>query len=407
MIPSYWSRAILHVDMDAFYASVEQRDHPEWRGIPVLVGGHPNERGVVSAASYEARAFGTRSAMPMAQALRLCPHARRVTPRMDVYEDISATIHGVFHEFTPLVQPVSLDEAYLDVTGCQTLFGPPMLIAKKIKQAIRRAVNLNASVGVAPNRFVAKIASDLEKPDGLTVIPEDAILDRLAPLPVGRIWGVGPVTEARLKKLGILTVQHLRAWTYSALEVHFGKFGRDLYDMARGIDHSLVTVDEAEKSISQEMTFSVDVVDRETLEHELLRQSENVARRLRAQGLVARTVQLKLRYDDFSTVTRRVTLPAPLCVTEIIYHAAVELMRTRTEAGSRPVRLIGVGAQNLSPGDARQGTLFDADGGGAPLRRERVERMVDRIREKLGDDSIRRASLWAEDWEETMAEDED
>lgn len=395
-----WTRAILHVDMDAFYASVEQRDKPSLRGVPVVVGGPPEARGVVSTASYEARRFGVRSAMPMAKALRLCPHARRVSPRMDVYATESEKIHAIFARYTPTMQSVGLDEAYLDVTGSQALFGEPAAMGLAIKRAIKRETGLTASVGVAPNRFVAKIASDLEKPDGLTVIDEAHIERRLTPLPVERIWGVGPVTAAKLKKLGIDTIGQLRSWTAQALATHFGAFGRDLHDLSRGIDHGAVATDTREKSLSQEMTFPADVKDTAFLERELLRQAETVACRMRAHGLYARTVQLKLRYDDFTTVTRRVTLPPFGGLTDIVHQAAVGLLRTRTDAGSRPVRLIGVGVSNLDAAGTVQGSLFagpDDNSACVDGRRGRMEDAIDRIRSKLGQTSIMRASLLEDD----------
>ncbi len=355
---NFWKRAILHVDMDAFYASVEQLDNPALKGKPVIVGGSPQSRGVVAAASYEVRVYGVRSAMPTAKALRLCPHAILVRPRGYRYAEVSARIFDIFSTYTPLVQPISLDEAFLDVTGSQRLYGDPVTIAKEIRQRIRQDTGLTASVGIASCRFVAKIASDLDKPDGLTVVPEEEMLDRLAPLPVSKIWGVGPVTNKRLAAMGIATIGQLRQWPVETLEAELGQSGRDLHALANGIDPSEVVSDEEEKSISHEVTFATDIMNREELETELLEQSDKVATRLRKHGLIGRTVFLKLRYSDFTTVTRRITLEEPTCLSETIFTEAKTLLRERTEAGRRPVRLIGVGMAGFNGKPGRQKSLF-------------------------------------------------
>ncbi|MDR0363342.1 MAG: DNA polymerase IV, partial [Planctomycetota bacterium] len=387
-----WKRAILHVDMDAFYASVEQLDNPEYRGKPVLVGGAADSRGVVSAASYEARPYGARSAMPMAKAIRLCPHAIIVTPpRMNRYREISDIIFAIFGRVTPLVQPVSLDEAFLDVTGCQRLHGDPVTIARRIRLSIKRETGLTASVGVASCRFVAKIASDLNKPDGLAVIPENEMLERLAPLSVSRIWGVGPVTGGKLERLGVKTIGQLREWPEDALVNALGQAGADLFRLARGIDDSSVRPDEEEKSISHETTFAKDIVDRDELETVLLGLAEKVACRLRRHALSGRVVLLKLRYDDFTMVTRRKTLHSPTCLAVTVSKVGVELLRERTEAGTRPVRLLGVGVSGFAD-KGGQGGLFRNEAEDDP-RVERLERTADRIREKLGKAAIQRASL--------------
>lgn len=388
---SFWTRAIIHVDMDAFYASVEQLDNPELRGKPIIVAGSPEERGVVSAASYEVRPYGVRSAMPTSKAMRLCPHAIRVQPRMHRYEEVSEMIFDIFHRVTPLVQGVSLDEAFLDVTGCQRLHGDPVSIARRIKLTIKKESNLTASVGVASTRFAAKIASDLKKPDGLMIVPADKTLEILGPLQVSRIWGVGPAMAKHLEKLGIKTIGQLREWPLSALVDKLGNSGQDLYNLAHGIDNSEVIPDEKEKSISHECTFSKDVSDVSILEMTLLEQADKVATRLRERNLSGRVVFIKLRYDDFSTVTRRRTIPTPTNIGDVIHHNACELMRQRTEAGSRPVRLIGVGVGGFGP--IEQGELFStslAD----PRRMERRENTADLIRRKIGDNAIQRASIY-------------
>lgn len=388
-----WRRAILHVDMDAFYASIEQRDNPELRGKPLIVGGSPKSRGVVSAASYEIRPYGVRSAMPTAKALRLCPHAILVRPRMHRYAEISEAIFAVFSRFTPLVQSVSLDEAFLDVTGCQRLHGDPVAIAGRIRAEIKRETGLTASVGVASCRFMAKIASDLDKPDGLTVVPEEEMLTRLAPLPVSRIWGVGPVTNRRLARLGIATIGQLREWPMEALEAELGQTGIDLHLLANGRDDSPVSPHEEEKSVSHETTFATDIIELSRLETSLREQSDKVSARLRLSNLSGRVVFIKLRYHDFTTVTRRRTLDAHTHLSATIYAAARELMRERTEAGRRPVRLIGVGVADLAAGgEQRQMSLFD-DRTRDNERMERLERATDGIRAKLGKEAIQRASV--------------
>lgn len=394
-----WKRAILHVDMDAFYASVEQLDHPEYRGKPVVVGGSADSRGVVSAASYEVRPYGVRSAMPMAKAVRLCPHAIFVRPRMGRYAEMSEAIFAIFSRVTPLVQSVSLDEAFLDVTGCQRLHGDPVTIARRIRVSIRRETGLTASVGVATCRFVAKIASDLDKPDGLTVIPEEEMLTRLEQMPVSKIWGVGPVTNKRLAALGITTIGQVRRWPVASLAAELGQTGVDLHRLANGQDESEVIPEEEEKSISHEETFAVDVLDREKLLAVLLGQADKVATRLRRRELAGRTVCLKLRYGDFSTVTRRKSLPSATHLAEIIYAEAKELLCSRTEAGKRAVRLIGVGVSGF--GNAKEGgqaSLFREEASNTD-KLERLERVTDDIRAKLGKSAIGRASVKFHDHE--------
>lgn len=387
-----WKRAILHVDMDAFYASVEQLDHPEYRGKPLIVGGSPKSRGVVSAASYEVRPYGVRSAMPTARALRLCPHAILIPPRMHRYAEVSDVIFAIFHRVTPLVQAVSLDEAFLDVTGSQRLHGDPVSIARRIRLSIRNETGLTASVGVASCRFMAKIASDLDKPDGLTVVPESEMPARLAPMPVSKIWGVGPVTNRKLAKMGIETIGQLREWPVETLRAELGQAGLDLHDLANGRDDSEVLADEEDKSISHECTFPEDVADMEVLVTTLIEQADKVAARLRRKGLEGRVVFLKLRYGDFSTITRRKTLPAATSLAATIAAEARELLREKSEAGRRPVRLIGVGMAGLRGAAEHQSSLFGGEAADA-ARKERLERTADDIRAKLGKTAIQRASV--------------
>jgi len=386
-----WPRAVLHVDMDAFFASVEQLDRPELRGQPVIVGGSPESRGVVCAASYEARKFGVRSAMPTATARRLCPRGVFLPVRMDRYLELSERIFEILGRFTPDLEPVSCDEAFLEVTGCQRLIGEPPAIARQIKDAIRADTGLTASVGVAPSRFVAKIASDLGKPDGLTVIPAAEVRDRLAPLPVERLWGVGKATGEILRRLGISTVGQLRGWPRDVLIGRIGATGAALQELAEGRDDSQVVPEEKEKSISRENTFAQDVLNPAELERELLVLADDVAIRARRRGLRGRTVQIRVRYDDFSSITRRVTLPAPTCTARDLFDAGRRLLRERTDAGVRPVRLVGIGLSGFAD-DGGQAVLFGATGADRPERAEKLERAADRIREKLGKDAIGRGS---------------
>ncbi len=299
------TRSILHVDMDAFYASVEQRDDPALRGKAVIVGAGPNERGVVSAASYEARKFGVYSAMPSRTAGKLCPHGVFVYPRMSVYSAISRQIMAILENFTPLVQQLSVDEAFLDVTGAERNFGDAPTIAARIKAEIRSQTSLTASVGVAPNKFLAKLASDLEKPDGLVVITNENKLRILAPLSVTRIWGVGKVTADRLLEAGIKTIGDLQSLPLRELQRRFGNLADHLHALALGEDDRPVETGGESKSISSEHTFDIDTPDLAQVRRSLLEQCEEVAWRLRQEKYAARTVQLKLRYSDFTTLTRR------------------------------------------------------------------------------------------------------
>ncbi len=375
-------RVILHVDMDAFFASVEQRDDPRLRGRPVLVGGD-GLRGVVAAASYEARAFGCHSAQPMAVAKRACPHAVVVPPRGRRYRDISEQVFEVFESFTPLVQPLSIDEAFLDVAGSRRLHGPPRRIAAAIKQRVRDELGLTASVGVAPNKFLAKLASDMDKPDGLTVIEADAVETTLDPLPIGRMWGVGPATEAKLSDLGISTFGDLRRYPASVLASTVGAHAGRLVALARGEDHREVVPDTRARSISQEQTFGRDLEDPEQVSDVLLGQVEQVGRRLRRHGYRAATVTVKIRYGDFQTITRSSTFDEPTDGTDNLWQAARTLFRRWS---FRPVRLIGFGAGRLTTG-AAQLSLFGQHG---DERRRAIDVVTDSIHERFGAEAIHR-----------------
>ncbi len=372
--------------MDAFYASVEQRDRPELRGRPVIVGADPKGRGVVSAASYEARPFGVRSAMPIGKAARLCPHAVFLPVDMVKYSRVSAEIMAILADFSPLVEPVSIDEAFLDITGTEKLLGRPLEVAQAIKARMRAEVGLVASVGVAPNKFLAKIASDLEKPDGLVEVLQGQEAQFLAPLPIRRLWGVGSKTERELAALGIARIGQLARMPRAALERRFGAAGAQLHDLALGRDARPVEPFAPPKSMGAEETFERDHRDIERLHRVLHEQAERVARELREDGFAASRVTLKLRFADFRTLTRSHTDDPTQDGLEIFRRAAALLARVPI---ADPVRLIGLSASTLRPAGSGQLPLLDA----GAVRRERLARAVDRLVSRFGAGSVRPASL--------------
>lgn len=380
---------VLHVDMDAFYASVEERERPELKGRAVIVGGDPQSRGVVCAANYEARRFGVHSAMSSRRAAQLCPQAVVLRPRMEFYAGISRQIREIFRRYTPLVEPLSLDEAFLDVSQSTRLFGSEESIGRAIKSAIREETQLVASVGVAPNKFLAKLASDLDKPDGFTIIAPDEIQQRLDPLPVTRIWGVGRATAARLTELGIATIGQLRRRNASELRALFGQHADHFRRLARGIDDRTVVADRDARSISHETTFPSDIEDVSVLRAWLLELTEHVARRLRDNALTAKTVHLKLRYGDFHTITRSRSLHEATSSTRVLWKTAANLLMTELPDRPLVVRLLGMGASTLQPASSAQRRLFDdAD----DLRDRRIDQVTDEIRARFGNTSLRRAS---------------
>ncbi|HYS05316.1 MAG TPA: DNA polymerase IV [Candidatus Dormibacteraeota bacterium] len=388
-MPSH-PRVILHVDMDAFYAAVEVREEPRLAGRPLIIG-HKGPRGVVSTCSYEARPYGVRSAMPSIVAMRLCPQATWLPGRMGLYVEVSRRIRSIFDDFTPLVEPLSIDEAFLDLTGVVADLRGGAETARRLKETIRARERLGASVGVAPTKFLAKVASDLEKPDGLVIFPLEDVPARLWPLPVERLWGVGPKSAARLHLLGVRTIVQLVETGEDRLAAALGEGpARHLLSLARGEDLRPVVPDRASKSISEERTFAADLCDPDAIESELLERSEGVARELRREGLGARTVRVKVRAGDFTTWTRALTLPAPTFLTEEIYAAACDLFRTRIRLGGRGVRLLGVGVTHLAPPGSGQLDLF-AD----PVheRSARVARASDTLAEKFGAGIVTRARL--------------
>ncbi len=379
------TRAIIHLDMDAFYASVEQRDNPALKGKPVIVGGHLR-RGVVLAASYEARPFGVRSAIPMARAVKLAPHAIVVPPRFAAYEEASDKVFSIFESVTPLIEPLSLDEAFLDVTASQALFGPPAQIARHLRERIARETGLPSSAGIAAVKFVAKIASDFAKPNGQKEVPEAETVSFLAPLPVGRLWGVGPKTEATLKGLGLQTIGDVGARDVAWLERRLGDSGRHLWELAHGIDPREVVPDREAKSMGAEDTFEHDLEGQEPLLAHLHSQALRVARRLRRAGVKGRVVQLKIKFADFEVVTRRATLEAPTDDGQQLYRQAVALLE-RVPKG-RAIRLTGVSAQELLSAGAQM-PLFAPK----PGRADRLNRALDRIAERFGTTAVTTADL--------------
>ena len=380
---------ILHVDMDAFYASVEERERPELVGKPLIVGGSPHGRGVVAAANYAVRKFGVHSAMPTSTALRLCPQAIVVPPRLDYYAAVSDQIRDILYQFTPLIEPLSLDEAFVDVTGSERLFGTAIEIGRRIKCEIRDRLQLVASVGVAANKFLAKIASDLEKPDGFVVVDPARVREFLDPLPASRLWGVGRVTGQVLDQLGIRTIGDVRMTPLATLQQHFGKGGEHLWKLAHGIDERLVVPDREAKSISHETTFPVDVEDREVLRAWLMELAEQVGWRLRRLDLRGRTVHVKIRLADFQTMTRAKTLSEPTNITGEIRQTAIELFERCATARGLRIRLLGVGVSGFDGSRKIQKSLFADE---ERLKQTQLDEAADCIRERFGSSALHRAS---------------
>jgi DNA polymerase-4 len=388
-------RAILHVDMDAFYASVEQRDRPELRGQPVIVGGTTN-RGVVAAASYEVRKFGVRSAMPIREALRRCPHAICVQPRMSVYREVSHQVFAIFHDYTPVVEGLSLDEAFLDVTGSLALKGDAVSIARSIKQRIRETTQLGASVGVAPNKLVAKIASELEKPDGLTVITHDNMHAVLDPLTVRRLPGLGRKLGERVEAAGIATLGELRRASDARLWPIFGRDTQRMRERAAGLDERAVMSEWDEKSISAEETFFSDLTDHARMQAEVLRLADRAGTRMRAQNLATGCVQVKIRRADFITFTRQKRFEPSTTDSRTIAKIAAELLSAwLAEQPRARVRLLGVGVNHLHAAD--QMDLFATNAGTpASSAHTALDNAVDLIRERFGNYAVRRGSALPE-----------
>lgn len=378
---------IIHVDMDAFFASVEQLDNPALKGKPVIVGGRPDGRGVVSAASYEARVFGVHSAMPLKTALRLCPQGIFLPVRFARYGEISKHIRKIFHRYTPMVEPLSSDEAFLDVKGSEGLFGSAETIGRKIKEEILNETGLTASVGLGPNKFLAKLASDLRKPDGFVVITPDKIREILDPLPVGRLWGVGKKAELRLQALGYKTIGQIAAANPKALEMAFGSSAIYLWELAQGIDFRVVTPDRLAKSLSADITFSEDIEDEEVLGEKLLDLVEHLGARLRKKEIKAAVLEVKLRSSDFETRSVSKTLLEPMNETMFLWGEAKALLQKLLKFDLLPARLISVGAVRLvRPGEI-QGGLFDTK---IIKKQGEIDRTLDAIKAKFGSESIGR-----------------
>jgi len=387
------SRAIIHLDMDAFYPAVEVLDNPGLKGKQVIVGGG-RERGVVSSASYEARKFGVHSAQPMATAMRLCPDGVFLPGRMSRYKEISKQVFEIFFRFTPLVEPLSIDEAFLDVTGSIRLFGEPVEIAKKVKQVVVNETGLTVSAGVAPSKFVAKIASDMDKPDGLTVVPSDQVREFLDPLPIKKMWGVGKVTQKALSRLNVRTFEDLSRVPVKVLERRFGKHGLKMHQLSMGIDEREVVPEHDTKSIGHEETFSQDIIDMGLAKKELLSLANRVTRRMRREGVMGRTITLKVKYSDFVQVTRSTTLSISTDDGPEIYSTVCCLLE-KTEVGKRPVRLLGISLSQLTVlGSETQLDLFNHDG--VSQKRKELHTALDSLHEKFGEKSIRPGTLLKE-----------
>ncbi len=391
-------RTILHVDMDAFFAAVEQRDNPNLRGKPVAVGGSAESRGVVAAASYEARRYGIRSAMPTAEAQQRCPELIIVAPDHTKYRRFSEQIMALLAEYTPLVEQVSVDEAFLDVTGSLRLHGSATHIGQQIRQRISHDFQLTASVGIGPNKFVAKLASEQAKPDGLLAIEPDQVCEFLAPLPVAALWGVGETTAGKLHRLGFTTIGQLQQCNVDELLAQFGKHGRRLAELARGQDDSPIQTHRERKSVSHEQTFAEDTRDRQFLRSKLLELSERVGHRLRSGQFKGRTATLKLRFSDFHTITRSTTLTEPTNSDRQIYRSVGGLLDA-VNLARRKVRLVGVAVSNLDTGQQPQ-LLATANS-----RESEVDRAMDAVRERFGTTSVQRARLVDEDSTDSQPED--
>ena len=380
-----WDLSIAHMDCDAFYASVEKRDNPELRDKPVIIGG--GKRGVVSTACYIARIRGVRSAMPMFQALKLCPDAVVVRPRMDAYAEASRAVRALMDELTPQIEPLSLDEAFLDLTGTARLHGaPPAIMLARLAKRMKDELGLSGSIGLSHNKFLAKVASDLDKPRGFSVIGRAETVDFLKPKPVRLIWGIGPATQASLDKAGIHTIGDLHRWEKDQLTERFGQTGERLFHLARGEDYRRISPNAPVKSISKETTFFEDTSDPDVLDGHLWRLSEQVSARAKAKDKAGRVVTLKLKTKAFKTITKRQSLHQPTQMADTIYRVARSLYDAAGNTG--PFRLIGVGISDLtSAHDAdREGDLLDPDAS----RRANAERATDKIRAKFGTDAIKK-----------------
>ncbi|WP_425614363.1 DNA polymerase IV [Anatilimnocola sp. NA78] len=385
---------IIHVDMDAFYASVEERENPALVGQPVIVGGSAAGRGVVAAANYEARKFGVHSAMATARAMRLCPRAVIIKPRIELYGQVSRQIRAIFADYTPLIEPLSLDEAFLDVRGSIALFGSAVAIGRQIQNRVRGELKLIASLGIAPNKFLAKIASDIQKPAGFVVVEPNNVQTFLDPLPISRLWGVGKVTGQHFARFGLRTIGQLRALPEKQVYELLGSSAEHFWKLAQGIDDRAVVTDREAKSISHETTFAEDIREDDTLRGWLAELVEQVARRLRRYDLKGRTIEIKIRYADFQTVTRSFTLREPTNITSELWQAALELFDKKLANSHPPVRLLGFGVHGISEAtQARQQDLFGEEKRG---RERQIDSVADQIVARFGKQSINRGRQHSE-----------
>jgi nucleotidyltransferase/DNA polymerase involved in DNA repair len=385
------SRIILHIDMDAFFAAIEELDHPEYRGKPVVVGADPKGgkgRGVVSTCNYEARKYGIYSAMPISQAYQRCPFAIFAYPRGSRYWEISQKMFAILNEFTPKVEPISVDEAFMDITGCLRLFGSPEEIAQKIKQRIKDELNLTASIGIAPIKFVAKIASDLRKPDGLVIVEPGQVTEFLHPLPISKMWGVGKKTEVQLKAMGIQTIGDLAKLSQDAVIKKFGKSGLHFWTLANGIDEREVESDHSVKSVSLENTYDEDVSDEKIIEQTISAIADNLSRILRKKQVKGKTVTLKIRLHDFSTFTRSHSFGSYFDSSQLISATALNLYHDFQKHGKK-VRLLGIAVSNLNTQCNEQLGFFDAEN----KQDRQIDQVIDLVQNKFGPDLIKKASL--------------
>lgn len=383
---------ILHCDLDAFFASVEQLDNPELRGKPVVVGGSRHSRGVVSTCSYEAREFGIHSAMPVSQAYRLCPQAIFLPVNMPRYQEMSRQVFTILSRFSPLMEIISIDEAFLDISGCFRLYGSPENIGGLIKEQVHSELGLIISVGISYNKFLAKLATDLDKPDGLLIITAEEAVDLLKPLPVSKIWGVGQKTEQSLNRLGIKTIGDIQALPPGWLEARFGSAGRLFWELAHGIDHRPVETGQERKSISREETFPEDINDISYLEKLTTHFAAELCAKLRREGLETASITIKLRYSDFKTITRSKTIEP--CNSDLVVTQVAEELLHNAYNGKRPLRLFGLSLGHLSSrADLEQGTLFESPTNSA---HNEIDLLMDEIRGRFGPDAINRANLLPE-----------
>lgn len=376
-------RWIMHVDMDAFFASVEQRDHPEWKGKPLIVGGK-TKRSVVATASYEARKYGVHSAMSITKAMKLCPNGIYVKPRMDVYREVSEQIHKIMYNYAIEIEPLSMDEAFMDISGMNKQYPTLNAIGNAIKSEIKEKLNLTASVGIAPNKFLAKIASDMNKPDGLTIIPYGKEKEAIADLPIRMLWGVGEITEKKLKEKGYKKIRDLQKETEEETYRKLGNIGKELHKLAQGKDDRPIKAKQAPKSIGDETTYAYDLYEKDDIERKLIIHSDIIAQRLREKKLSAYTITLKVRFASFKTISRSITIEEGTNLTDEIYKLSQKLLK-RIKIDEK-IRLLGIYASNLKPTMQMKSLFYDKN-----EKLQKAAQITDEIRRKFGKNAIQRA----------------